>query len=170
MYQAYPGGDQPPEVSGQPTSPAPQSVVRAAQVMYVGAAANLIGIVITLTTSGSLRSQILKRSPNLTSTQLTNADHFAIGLSIATGLIAAALWIWLAQSSKAGKGWARTVSTVLFAIDTIGALVSLGGASAVSGGGAARIYGLVVWVIGLVAIVFLWRRASSDYFKSVPRR
>jgi hypothetical protein len=48
--------------------------------------------------------------------------------------------------------------------------VSLGGASALSGGGAARIYGLVVWVIGLVAIVFLWQRASSDYFKSVPRR
>ena len=28
-----------------------------------------------------------------------------------------------------------------------------------------RIYGLVVWIVGLIAIVLLWQRASSDYFK-----
>jgi hypothetical protein len=39
----------------------------------------------------------------------------------------------------------------------------------VQGGGLARFYGFVVWVIGLVAIILLWQRSSSDYFRSPPR-
>jgi hypothetical protein len=72
----------------------------------------------------------------------------------------------MAQSCKAGKGWARVVSTVFFAIDTVSVLV---GATGVQGGGLARFYGFVVWVIGLVAIILLWQRSSSDYFRSPPR-
>jgi hypothetical protein len=141
----------------------------AVRVMYVGAAASLIGIVIDLTTFGSLRSDLHARRPSLTPAQLTTAVHVEIGVAIAGGLVGAALWIWMAQSSKAGRGWARIVSTVFFAIDTIGALLSASGASTVSVGGAARAYGIVVWLIGLVAIVFLWQRASSDYFRPAPR-
>ena len=92
-----------------------------------------------------------------------------IGLTIASGLIGAALWIWMAQRIRAGRNWARIVSTVFFAIDTISALVSASGASTLSVGGATRVYGIVVWLIGLVAIVFLWQRASSDYFRPAPR-
>jgi hypothetical protein len=170
MYQPYPGGAQPPEGYGQPTTtlPIPPSVTRAVQIMYAGAVASLIGIVIDLTTLGSLRSQIRKRSPNMTPAHLTDAVHFEIGLFIVVGLIGAAVWIWMAQSSKAGKGWARIVSTVLFAIDTIGALAGLAGGS-FAGGGATRIYGLLIWLIGLAAIVLLWRRTSSEYFKPAPR-
>jgi hypothetical protein len=168
MYQPYPGGAQPPEDYAQPKLPIPQSVTRAAQLMYAGAVASLIGIAIDLTTTGSLRSQITKRSPNMTAAHVTDAVHFEIGLFIVSGLIGAAVWIWMAQTTKAGKGWARIVSTVLFAIDTIGAFVGLAG-GALSGGGATRIYGLVVWLIGLAAIVLLWQRASSEYFKPAPR-
>ncbi len=42
------------------------------------------------------------------------------------------------------------------------------GAAGVQGGGLTRIYGLVVWVIGLIAIILLWQRSSSDYFRA-PR-
>jgi hypothetical protein len=84
---------------------------------------------------------------------------------IAGGLIGAALWLWMAQSCLAGKGWARVVSTVFFGIDTLGVLF---GASSTLGAGAARFYSLVVWVVGLIAIILLWRRSSSDYFRA-PR-
>jgi hypothetical protein len=42
------------------------------------------------------------------------------------------------------------------------------GTAAVQGGGVSRIYGFVVWAIGLIAIILLWQRASSDYFRA-PR-
>jgi hypothetical protein len=134
--------------------------------MYVGLAASLIGIIIDLTTLSSTRSEILRRNPSFTTAQVNTAEHVEIGFLIVGGLIGAALWLWMAQSCKAGKGWARVVSTVFFAIDTVSVLV---GATGVQGGGLARFYGFVVWVIGLVAIILLWQRSSSDYFRSPPR-
>ena len=160
-YQPYPGGTQMPEPAERP--PVPQSITRAVQLMYAGAVASLIGIVIALTTLSSIKSQIISRNPSLTTTQVNNAEHVAIGILIASGLLGAALWLWMAQSSKAGKNWARIVSTVLFAIQTINVLA---GATAVASGGASRIYSIVIWLIGLGAIIFLWQRSSTEYFKS----
>jgi hypothetical protein len=163
MYQPYPGGAQLPEPSSRP--PIPPSVTRAVQAMYVGAAASIIGIIIDMTTLSSTKAAIIRNNAKLTPAQVTNTEHFAIGLFIASGLIGAALWLWMAQSSKAGKGWARIVSSVLFGIDTLSVL---GGAAAVASGGATRIYGIIVWLIGLVAIVMLWQRSSTAYFKATP--
>lgn len=162
-YQPYPGGTQMPEPATRP--PVPQSITRAVQLMYAGAAASLVGIIIALTTLSSIKSQIIARNHSLTTAQVNNAEHVAIGILIASGLIGAALWLWMAQSNKAGKNWARIVSTVLFAIQTINVLA---GASAVASGGASRIYSIVIWLIGLGAIIFLWQRSSTEYFKA-PR-
>jgi hypothetical protein len=162
-YQPYPGGTQMPEPATRPSIP--QSITRAVQLMYAGAAASLIGIIIALTTLSSIKSQIISKNPSLTTTQVNNAEHVAIGVLIASGLIGAALWLWMAQSCKAGKNWARITSTVLFAIETINVVA---GASAISSGGASRIYSILVWLIGLGAIIFLWQRSSTEYFKA-PR-
>ena len=165
MYQRYPGDA---AQSREPSPPAtvPQSVLRAVRVMYVGLAASLLGIVVDLTTLSATRSEILKRNPGYTAVQLNNAEHLEIGLFIAGGLIGAALWLWMAQSCRAGKSWARVVSTVFVGIDTLSVLV---GATAVQGGGLSRIYGFIVWVIGLIAVILLWQRASSAYFRPAQR-
>ena len=166
MYERFPGGAGPSGPSGPPTAQAmmPQSVQRAVRVMYVGAAASLIGIAVDLTAVSAIRRAIAKRSTTMTTAQLNTAVHVEVGFLIAGGLIGAALWLWMAQSCKAGKGWARTVSTVFFGIDTLSLLAGLA-----VGGGLTRFYGLVVWVIGLIAIILLWQRSSSEYFRGVPR-
>jgi hypothetical protein len=38
-----------------------------------------------------------------------------------------------------------------------------------AGAGAGRFYGLLVWLIGLGAIILLWQRQSSAYFQGRPR-
>lgn len=163
MYQRFPGGVAP---SGEPDpANAPQSVLRAVRVMYVGLAASLLGIIIDMTTLSSTRSEIVRLNPGFTAAQINNAEHFEIGFFVAGGLIGAALWLWMAQSSRAGKNWARITSTVFFGIDTVSQFASLRTPS----GGAARFYGLLIWVIGLTAIVLLWQRSSSDYFRRAPR-
>src|ERR1700758_5180785 len=106
MYQRNPGDGAQPRQSAPPAS-APQSVQRAVRVMYVGLAASLLGIVVDMTTLSATRSEILKRNPSYTAAQLNSAEHLEIGLFIASGLIGAALWLWMAQSCRAGKGWAR---------------------------------------------------------------
>ena len=164
MYQRFPDGARSREPS--PASAAPQSVLRAVRVMYVGLAASLLGILVDMTTLSATRSEIIKQNPKFTTAQINSAEHLEIGLFIASGLIGAALWLWMAQSCRAGKAWARVVSTVLFGIDTLSVLV---GAATVPGGGLTRIYGFVIWAIGLIAIFLLWQRSSSDYFRGAPR-
>jgi hypothetical protein len=163
MYQPYPGESQSqtPEPTSRP--PIPQSITRAAQVMYVGAAASLIGIVIDILARHAIRNALATRKTAhpLTTSQLNNDYHFVLGVTIVAGVIGVALWLWMAYSCKAGKGWARIVSTVLFGIDTLSLV-----AGAVTSAGAARIYGILVWLIGLAAIILLWQRQSTAYFKS----
>jgi hypothetical protein len=164
MYQRFPdgaGSDAPAPVRG-----VPQSVQRAVRVMYIGLAASLLGVVVDMTTLSSTRSEILSRNPSFTQAQINSAEHVEIGIFIAGGLIGAALWLWMAQTCRAGKGWARVVSTVFFGIDTLSVIAGVAGST--GGGGLARVYALVVWVIGLIAIIFLWQRSSSEYFRA-PR-
>jgi hypothetical protein len=160
MYQPYPGGAQMPEPSSRP--PAPPSVVNAVRVMYAGAVVSLIVLVLDFTMIGSLKSAIHSRSPKLTPSQVNTLEHTTIAGFIVAGLIGAALWIVVAQVCRAGKSWGRILGTVLFGIDTLFQLFS----AALSSGGGANITSLLVWLIGLVAIVLLWRRSSTEYFRS----
>ena len=179
MYQPYPGGDQSPQQSGQlgqPGAPVrppiPPSVARAVQLMYLGAVASLVGIIIELLTRHSLRAFIAdhatRNGNRLTATQVADTYHAELVVLVVVGLIGIGLWLWMAQKNKAGRNWARITSTVFWAIDTLGAIGGLAGGS-LSGGNANRFYGLVVWAIGLAAIILLWQRSSSDYFKGAPR-
>jgi hypothetical protein len=158
MYQPYPGGDQPPAQSAQFEAPVrppiPQSVTRA------------------VLTRHSLRAYIhdhaTRNGHPLTAAQVADTYHAELVVLVVVGLIGVGLWLWMARMNKAGRNWARITSTVFFALDTLGAIGGLAG-GALSGGSVNRFYGLVVWVIGVVAIVLLWQRTSSEYFKSAPR-
>ena len=167
MYEPFPGGAEP----SAPVGPVavPLSITRAMRVMYAGAAASLIGIIIDLSTYSSLQNAIAthqrKNGKPLTHAQVLDVAHAEVVVLVVVGLIATGVWIWLARSCGAGKSWARIVSTVLFAISTIGTFISIGG-GAVTASGAVRIYGFVVWIIGLIAIALLWQRSSSDYLKA----
>jgi hypothetical protein len=173
MYQAFPDGNQPPAHYGQSVPSVPQSVDNAVRFMYMGAAASLIGIVIDLATVGPLRDKLAavnNHGAKLTSTQVTDSQPVAIGALVVAGVIGIAAWIWMAQTNQAGKSWARVVATVLFGIDTLSLIADINGASALSGTAATRVYGIIIWLIGLAAIVLLWQRTSSDYFRGSPRQ
>ena len=176
MYQPYPGSDQPPAQSaefGAPVRPPiPQSVTRAVQVMYLGAVASLVGVIIELLTRHSLRTYIsdhaTRNGKRLTAVQVADTYHAELVVLVVVGLIAVALWIWMAQMNQRGRNWARITSTVFFALATLSAIGGLAGGT-LSGGSINRFYGLLVWVIGGVAIILLWRPSSTEYFKGVPR-
>jgi hypothetical protein len=176
MYQPYPGSDQPPAQSDQFAAPVrppiPQSVTRAVQVMYLGAVASLVGVIIELLTRHSLRTYIsdhaTRNGKRLTAAQVADTYHAELVVLVVVGLIAVALWIWMAQMNQRGRNWARITSTVFFALATLSAIGGLAGGT-LSGGSINRFYGLLVWVIGGVAIILLWRPSSTEYFKGVPR-
>jgi hypothetical protein len=158
MYQPYPTGGQVPEPPQRPEPPV--TVLTAAKLMYAGAGVSAISLIATILTIGSLKTAIHNKSPNLTQAQLHTAQNAAIGLAIVLGLLGIGLWIWMARANLAGKNWARITSTVFFGLDTLGVLASLGQGEPLL----SRLISIVVWLIGLGAILMLWRKESSQYF------
>lgn len=162
MYQPYPGGSAMPDHS---RNEPPPSIVKAVRAMQAGMVASLAGIILNLVTVGSVKSSIRQLEPHATAAQITMDQRMLIGESIAAGLIGAAMWLWMAQSCRAGKAWARTLSTVLFGIYTIAQIAS----AAIGSGSVGEIYDVVVWVIGLIAVIFLWQQPSTEYFRGARR-
>jgi hypothetical protein len=161
MYQPYPSGTELPDA---PRLPVPPQVKNAVRVMYIGAVVSLLGIVIDVLTVNATKTAIQKRSHHLTTSQVNNAQHTLIIGFIVAGVIAAAVWIFLARACRDGNNWARVTGTVLFALATVDTIVGLSAPVA----GPAKLWGLVTWLAGLVAILFLWQRPSTAFFKGAP--
>ena len=162
MYQPYPSGGQVPE----PQRPElPPSVLNAVKLMYVGAAVSAISLIVSLSTVGSLRSTIRSRDPSFTQSQIHSAEAVVVAFAVIDGLISVGLWIWMASANKAGKNWARITSSVFFGLNTLGVLAIFSEAEPTL----SRLITLLVWLVGLAAIVLLWRKPSSEYFAAQRR-
>jgi hypothetical protein len=162
-YQPYPtgGGSNMVQQGSQP--PQPQSVRTAVILMYVGAGLSALGLIVTLAFSGRIKSAIetalrkTKTTPKLTAAQIHTAANDFVVLVVVFALIGIGLWLWMAWANGRGKGWARIVSTVFFGLDTI-ALVLSGARTATT-----LILAALVWLAGLGAVIFLWRRDTTQY-------
>jgi len=159
MYQPYPGSNQNP-YSRRP--PAPPSVRNAVRFMYAGAALSLFGIAISLAAVDSTRRVFEQSSSPLTPSQINDFVSAIVGFLIVIGLIGAGLWLFVARFCLRGKNWARITGTVLFALSTLDNLGSLGFSKA----SPAYLYGLLGWVAGLCAVIYLWRPDSAAFFGS----
>jgi sulfite exporter TauE/SafE len=158
MYPTYPSGTQMPEVQRPPVPPQVSNAIKA---MYVGAVASVLGIVVDILTVNATKSAIEKRSHHLTASQVNSTQHVLVIGFIVGGVIAAAVWIFLAKACQRGNSWARTTGTVLFGLATVDTIVGVSAPVA----GPVKIWGLVTWLIGLTTVIFLWQRASTAFFK-----
>jgi hypothetical protein len=156
-YEQYPTDIQVPS-----WQPPPPSVINAVRVMYVGAAVSVISVITGLLAYGSVKSGIRAAHPDLTAGQVSASAEFNLVAVLIAGLIGVGLWIWLARMCRDGRRVVRVVGSVLFGVDTL--LQVLGFTQPITV--AARIPGLLVWLVGLVAVVLLWRRDAADYFNA----
>jgi hypothetical protein len=91
----------------------------------------------------------------------------AVTIAVVESLIAIGLWLLMAWGNKNGQSWARIVATVLFGLNTLFLLLSFVRATV----SISLAFSVLVWLIGLGAIVMLWRKESSQYFALAgPRR
>ena len=157
MYQSYP-------TSGQPQQPQfqqpPSSVVNAVRLMYAGAALSGLEIVLSLVTISSLKAAIRANDPSLTATQLNTAEGIAVGFAVVLGLIGVGLWLWMAWANRKGRNWARIVASVFFGLNTLFAFLSLARPHASLG----LIFTILVWLVGLGAIVLIWNKQSAPFY------
>ncbi len=158
MYQPYPSSGKPVEPE---RPPAPPSVLQALKLMYAGAAISTVSLVISLVDIGGTKDAIRKARPILTATQVNQLNTFIITLAVVSGVLGVALWLWMARATSQGRNWARVVSTVLFGLATLNLFGVLSQPKTALG----LVFPALTWLVGLSAVILLWRRESTDFFK-----
>src|SRR5215467_5375691 len=168
MYQPYPqGGEMPPEPARPDRPDLPRSVRTAVQLMYAGAGLSAISLIVAVLSFHSIERVIRNASSTLTAHQVHNDAIVAVTIAVVESLIAIGLWLLMAWGNKNGQSWARITATVLFGLNTLFLLISFVRASV----SASLAFSVLVWLVGLGAIVLLWRKESSQYFAVMaPRR
>ncbi len=77
---------------------------------------------------------------------------------VVAGFVSVLLWLWMARATSRGQGWARIFATVLFALITVEVVLARSRSSV------SLAVILLEWLVGLVAVVLLWRRETTAYF------
>jgi hypothetical protein len=171
---AKPGRTGPADLAGSPAPPAP--VHRAVRLMQAGAVLSTLSLIFTVIGSFSLKHNMMTANAQklqqhqITASQISNTATGLIIYTILIGLISIGLWLWMARMNEAGRRWARITASVFFALwslYTYSVLGELHGGVTVTGTLiVSLILILALWVIGAATIFYLWRPASTAYFKA----
>jgi len=171
---AKPGRTGPAELAGPQAPPPP--VHRAVRLMQAGAVVSTLSLIFTVIGSFSLKHNMMTANAQkladhqITASQVSSTATGLIVYTIVIGLVSIGLWLWMARMNEAGRRWARITASVFFALwslYTYSVLGELHGGVTVTG---TLIVSLVLilalWVIGAVTVFYLWRPASTAYFKA----
>jgi len=158
QYKPYPTASKP---VAQERGPAPQSVAKAVKLMYAGAAVSTVALVVTLIAIGGVKDAIRKHYPHYTPSHVNQLYTQYIEYVVFTSAFAILLWLVMAWANGKGMSWARIASTVLFVLFTLELFASL----RLAGIGIGIIFAILTWLVGVGAVVLLWRPDSNAYFK-----
>lgn len=171
---AKPGRTGPADLAGPPAPPAP--VHRAARLMQAGAVVSTLSLIFTVIGSFSLKHNMMTANAQklqdhqITASQISSTATGLIVYTILIGLVSIGLWLWMARMNEAGRRWARITASVFFALwslytySVIGELH--GGVTVTATLIVSLVLILALWVIGAATVFYLWRPASTAYFKA----
>jgi hypothetical protein len=144
----------------------------AVRLMLAGAAVSTVYLVFALIVTASIKTDLTRwnatvpKAKQLTASQLNSLATYYVVTTIIIGLISIGLWLWMAKMNTAGRSWARIVSSVLFLLWTYYTWVSIGQTRGAATLVISTVIVLVTWLIGLVSLFFLWRPASTAFYKA----
>lgn len=161
---AHPSGYPAPE----PPEP-PATIRQAVAVMWLGAALSLLGGVLGFFMQDQIREEVDRQieRQGAGGSGLDPDTFVTIGLVAGAigAVLGATLWIVHAVATRKGQQWARITGTVLFAVGALFFLIGLvQPAPALSRG-----MGVLQQLIGLAAVVLIWRRPSTDFVEGTER-
>jgi hypothetical protein len=148
----YPPQSPSPYAPGPVAEPeSPPAMRRAVALMYAGAAISFVS-----TVAGGVAA-----FNEFKSAEIFNVPAAPIlAFTIFAGLVPCGLWLWMAWKNGGGREWARVLSTIFFGFLSLELIPAvLVGSSSMAG-----IADITEWLVGLVAIVLLYRRESSQFF------
>ena len=175
----YPVFPQYPGPAGKPPKPpVPQTVLRAHYCILAGGVLSVLGIIVAFTESGSIRTTVENGDPDASASTINSVMAGVLAFAVVLGLIEVGLWVWMAFATKAGKNWARVLSTVFFGLSAASTLIGTLVYAATSSNGSSssstwassntalgQVAAWLEFAAGLMAIILLWHKASAAYFR-----
>jgi len=158
---AVPDQSHPPG-GGQPRRPV--DVTKAFALWLASVAVSLAGQLIAYpVASGMVRDAVRRGAessgPRADPAQLETITRVGLGLGVAFLVLFAGVWVLIGFKMRAGRGWARTVITVVTVLGVISMLMSAAGFSSL-----AAILSLVENLLAIAVVVYMFRPESSAYF------
>jgi hypothetical protein len=157
----------------------PSKVHTAIRLMYIGFVVTALDVVLSLLFVGRYthaanvakdaaasytalgRTRLAAVETTLMHSQSTMAGAMVIAL--VADVLGLACWAWLAMATRRGHGWTRIAGTVLLAIYSVCALLVLLGTH---NDPAPQFTTLVVWALGVAAVIPLWSQQARDFFRA----
>jgi len=145
-----------------PANPAetPAPVLRAVQLMYVGAAVTTVSFILSLVTLGSLKGDIRSHYPKWTASQVNQEFSTFVAITVISSVIGIALWLTMARGALNRRRWAQIISTILFVLYTLETIPTLFTTGAI----VSIAFGVLTWLAGAGAVIMLWRAESKAFF------
>jgi len=140
---------------------APNTVRLAVLLMFIGALAALVGIVVTLTNMDHIRELFENTVPKMEPDKIANATTVAIVEQIVLNALRAAIWVVLAIFVLQGRQWARVVSTLVALLGVGLILRTIGETQEIE----ALLAGWGQVVCGVLAVVLIWLPPSMRWFR-----
>lgn len=169
----------PPPVQAAARPIAPRSIHVAVYLMYAGAAVSVISMIAWLAASGSVKTGVEEANRALTPGQVGTVMGLYDATAVVIGIITAALWLWMAWKTSSGRGWARILSTVLFALYLLPSIAAAarftmhytvnGTSASVPAPAAGKLTMWLIVLVGAATIIALWQRQSSAYFAATKQ-
>ena len=139
----------------------PSTIRRAAMLMVVRAVLGVIGLVLSVATIGSLRTQIRNSQSTLSASTVNALVNTSIVVTVVLGIAFAVLYVLLSRKLLQRRNWARIVTIVLSSLGVLTLLGSLVQRQTTLG----RATSVVVGLCDLAILVFVLMKPSREYFQ-----
>jgi hypothetical protein len=152
----------------RPASRPPRAVLGAVLLMCAGAAASLAAQITMVVTTGSIHSAVLHQYPAFTAAQwhgvLSELAIKEIGALVCIGV-----WLWLAWANSRAHDWARMVFGAFYGLICLSLLAALSQGAPVYAPADFAV-GMVEWLTATAALVLIYCRPASPYYRPEPAR
>jgi hypothetical protein len=157
------------EVAGY-SLPRPKSVDNAFMLWLISVGISVLSIIVTLTIGRSdieagARDSLKNSNKSFTEDDVSSLTNISIAIAVVISLIFIGLYLLFAYKMRAGRNWARITLTVLGALGIVFTLASLS-----SSGGVEIAVRVIQAVVVVVAIYFMFRPDSNQYFNAARTR
>src|SRR5260370_42451908 len=124
-----------------------------------------IKVVVGLVSVRRVRTVMHNALPHFLSTRVHSAAMGLVVIEVIIWVVTMGLWLWMAVKNRVGRGWARITATVLFGLNTILLLLNFSRPHISFG----LLLFLLMWLIGLGAILMLCRKETNTHFPPAPQ-